>query len=261
MRKLSYPRRALTAAAATITLLTGAAVVPAAAAPTASARASGAAVLPAPATGAAPAATRPAAVDAQAPARRPVTVAGARRLPLGTTVTVMATVSTPPGAFESSFYDKGFGLLDSAAGIYVSTSFAADVRVGQRVRVTGVLADQAGLRVIRQADAAAVRVLGGPGVLRVWPVPTGAVSEATEGLLVKVSGTVVGDPVDDLPYGYKVTVDDGSGPVLVFVNTQTGIDVGALHAGDRVAVTGFSSQYDTHYEVDPRSPADIVLLN
>lgn len=67
--------------------------------------------------------------------------------------------------------------------------------------------------------------------------------------------------VAPLPYGYKVTVDDGSGPILVFVNTQTGIDVGALRAGDRIAVTGFSSQYESHYEVDPRSPADIVPLS
>lgn len=190
-----------------------------------------------------------------------VAVAGARRLPLGTTVTVTATVSTPPGAFESSFYDKGFGLLDASAGIYVSTGFAADVRVGQQVRVTGVLADQSGLRVIRPAGAAAVQVVSERGTLRVRPVPTGAVSELTEGLLVRVTGRITDDPVDDLPYGYKVTVDDGSGPILVFVNTQTGIDVGALRAGDRIAVTGFSSQYESHYEVDPRSPADIVPLS
>lgn len=254
MRHLSPAPRSMFAAVALGAAL---AVVPPALGATAAAASSSAA-----AAGPGAVDTPSAGVAVASPAP-PVTVAiaGARRLPLGTTVTVTATVSTPPGAFESSFYDKGFGLLDASAGIYVSTGFAADVRVGQQVRVTGVLADQSGLRVIRPAGAAAVQVVGERGTLRVRPVPTGAVSELTEGLLVRVTGRITEDPVDDLPYGYKVTVDDGSGPILVFVNTQTGIDVGALRAGDRIAVTGFSSQYESHYEVDPRSPADIVPLS
>jgi DNA/RNA endonuclease YhcR with UshA esterase domain len=30
-------------------------------------------------------------------------------------------------------------------------------------------------------------------------------------------------------------------------------------AGQTVSVTGFSSQFDTHYEIDPRSPDDIEV--
>jgi DNA/RNA endonuclease YhcR with UshA esterase domain len=46
--------------------------------------------------------------------------------------------------------------------------------------------------------------------------------------------------------------------LLIFVNVQTGIAMGGLNVGQAVSVTGFSSQYDTHYEIDPRSPADIT---
>ncbi len=52
-------------------------------------------------------------------------------------------------------------------------------------------------------------------------------------------------------------MNDGSGELTIFVNTQTGIDLTGLAAGQTVSVTGFSSQYDTHYEIDPRFPSDI----
>ena len=49
-----------------------------------------------------------------------VPIATARTLPLGTVVTVDGSATTPSGAFESSTFDKGFGLQDRSAGIYVS---------------------------------------------------------------------------------------------------------------------------------------------
>ncbi|HEY4848170.1 MAG TPA: hypothetical protein VIH87_10380 [Methylocella sp.] len=39
---------------------------------------------------------------------------------------------------------------------------------------------------------------------------------------------------------------------MIFVNVQTGISMSGLALGQSVSVTGFSSQYDTHYEVDPQ---------
>ncbi|UJW35732.1 hypothetical protein L3Q67_19215 [Saccharothrix sp. AJ9571] len=67
------------------------------------------------------------------------------------------------------------------------------------------------------------------------------------------------EKLTDLPYGYKFFVDDGSGGLTIFVNTQTGIDLTGLTAGRTVQVTGFSSQFDTHYEIDPRFQADVTL--
>ena len=67
-------------------------------------------------------------------------------------------------------------------------------------------------------------------------------------------------PTSDLPYGYKLSVDDGSGSVPVFVNVQTGIDVSSLKPGQKVRVIGFSSQFGTHYEIDPRWPLDVRVV-
>jgi hypothetical protein len=75
-------------------------------------------------------------------------LAVARALPLGSVVTVAGVVSTPSGAFESSFFDKGFGLQDRSAGIYVSTASDAGARVGDEARITGVLRDSFGLLIL-----------------------------------------------------------------------------------------------------------------
>jgi|SRR6266571_4460717 len=188
-----------------------------------------------------------------------ISIAQARSLPVGTTVTVNGSITTPSGAFESSFFDVGFGLQDRTGGLYVSLQTNLGVAPRAQARVTGVLQDSFGLRILIPADPADVKVHGaGP---RVTPlrVSTAVVSEATEGLLVDVVGTVSQAPTNDLPFGFLFFVNDGSGAVQIFVNVQTGIDVSALTVGQPIRVTGFSSQFDTHYEIDPRSPSDIAF--
>ena len=89
------------------------------------------------------------------------------------------------------------------------------------------------------------------------PLSSGLRNEDTEGSLVLVIGRITQAPSNDLPFGFKFSVDDGSGEALIFVNTQTGIDVTQLELGDLVSVIGFSSQFEDHYEIDPRRPSDI----
>lgn len=191
--------------------------------------------------------------------RHVVPISWARALPLGAVVTVEGTATTPSGAFESSFFDRGFAIQDRSAGIYVSTAVDLDVAPRDKVRVTGTLRDSSGLRVLVPTDPAAVRVRGTGPAVQPRRLTTGAVGEATEGLLVRVVATITRAPASDEPYGHKFFVDDGSGELTIFVNTQTGIDLTGLAVGQTVRVTGFSSQYDTHYEIDPRFPDDIAV--
>ncbi|MEV4316069.1 OB-fold nucleic acid binding domain-containing protein [Actinocrispum sp. NPDC049592] len=190
-----------------------------------------------------------------AAAGQTLTIAKARALPLGSVVTVGGTVTTPSGAFESSFFDKGFGLQDGTAGIYVSAADDVHATPGRRASVTGTLKDSFGLLILVPTDVS----LGRQG-LPVFPrwTTTAGVSESTEGRLVLVAGRVTKAPASDLPYGYKFWINDGTGEVQIFVNTQTGIDVSRYHLGQALLVTGFSGQFDTSYEVLPRSPHDIL---
>src|SRR3954453_7625131 len=113
-------------------------------------------------------------------------IAAARHLPLGTVVTIAGLASTPSDAFESSFFDKGFGLQDQTAGIFVSLQENLHVQVRRQATVTGKLQDASGLLVIVPASPADVH-LGGIGaqVIPEW-VTTDAIGETTEGLLVLV---------------------------------------------------------------------------
>ncbi|WP_410641365.1 hypothetical protein [Amycolatopsis sp. lyj-346] len=197
-------------------------------------------------------------VQAVEAAHRVVSIAQARTLPPGAVVTVDGVATTPSGAFESSFFDRGFGLQDRTAGIYVSVAADLGIAPRTRVRVTGTLRDSSGLLVLVPVGPAAVVVHGNGPAVRPLLLATGAVGESSEGRLVRVVATITRAPAPDLPYGFKFFVDDGSGELTVFVNTQTGIDLTGLAVGETVRVTGFSSQYDTHYEIDPRFPADIT---
>jgi len=188
-----------------------------------------------------------------------VTIAQARALPLGTVVTVAGSVSTPSGVFNSSFFDQGFGLQDATAGIFISLQTDLHVAPRAQALVTGTLRDASGLLVLAPSSPANVQIIrGGPAVEPLW-VDSGTVGEITEGRIVKVIGPITQAPASDLPYGYKFIVDDGSGPIQIFVNTGTQIDVSTLKVGQLVSVTGFSSQFETHYEIDPRGPGDIQV--
>lgn len=202
----------------------------------------------------------PALMAAPAQAAGVITIAEARTLPLGTVVTVLGTVTTSPGSFESSFFDKGFGLQDKSAGIYVSLQNALTTAPGAKALVTGTLKDNFGLLTLVPASGFDVVLDRKVHPVQVKRVGTAGVGETTEGRIVRVRGEITQAPVSDLPYGYKLFVDDGSGKVQIFVNVQTGIDLSGLTVGDQVNVTGFSSQFEDHYEIDPRSQDDIKVV-
>lgn len=174
----------------------------------------------------------------------------------GTTVAVMGLVTVPSGVFRSSTEDEGFAIQDQTAGIWISVKENLKFKVGQRVLVSGTLGQSHGKLQIVPNSLADVEAL--PGVK--LTVATGQVGIATLGYLISVEGTITQDGVfDDLPYGYKVFLNDGSGVVQVFLSASTNIDprVPYLKPGRQLRVTGFGSQFDTTYEVEPRDRRDL----
>ncbi len=190
-----------------------------------------------------------------------ISIADARNQPLGTVVTVEGSVTVPSGAFTASTFDQGFAIQDETAGIYVSTSQNPNLNFNRRVRVTGVLADDGfGLLILRPASLADVEKLPGGSLIKPDSVSTGDVGEATEGSLVEVTGTVTQPVRDDLPFGFSVFIDDGTGETQIFIPASTGINpfkIPFIVPGARITVVGFSGQFETQYEVLPRHRGDI----
>lgn len=201
--------------------------------------------------------TVPAAAGAQT-----IPIADARDLPLGTVVTVQGAVTVPSAAFTSSTFDRGFALQDATAGIYVSTTFDPGLNLLRRARVTGTLDDDGfGLLVLRPAAETDVVELFGFVLVPATPVDTGDVGEDTEGLLIVVEGTITRGPTNDLPFGYSVFVDDGSGETQVFIPASTGINpfrLPYIEPGRELRVRGFGGQFEAQYEVLPRILTDVL---
>ena len=188
-------------------------------------------------------------------------IGAARLAPPGSVVTVKGTVTVPSGLFVSSTFDEGFALQDKSGGIYVSAATDPGLALGDQAEVTGRLTDSFGLLVLVPTRPSDVKRKGHGRPVDAAPVSTGGVGEASEGRLVTVTGTITIAVSSDLPYGYKLYIDDGSGPVQIFVSASTGLDLSGLAPGQRIRVTGLSAQFDTTYEVQPRVQSDIALVN
>lgn len=189
-----------------------------------------------------------------------ISIAEARSLPLGTVVTIDGALTVPSGAFSSSTFDQGFAIQDKTGGIYVSTSDNLGFAPRQQVRVTGTLADTVLPGLLVLVDVTEIKAHGSSMKVKPLTVETGDVGEATEGKLVTITGTITQPVVNDLPFGFIIVVNDGSGEVNSFVCASTGIDVSGLSPGDTVEITGFSGQFADHFEVDPRFQSDIRVL-
>lgn len=188
----------------------------------------------------------------QVASNRPLPLSRAREMGPGATVLVEGVVSVPPGLF-----DGGFAIQDQTAGIWVlAPANPVPLRLGQRVLVRGTLDEPNGQLAIHPA---AIAPRGDRSVPPPHAVATGELGEAHEGSLVRIRGRVVTSPLDDSPWGWKVMVDDGSGPVLMFVDAETNVNVRGLRVGDAVEVTGFAGQYDDHHEIVPRAQEDVKV--
>lgn len=181
-------------------------------------------------------------------------IQAARSAPEGTAVTVSGVVSVPSGAMDPN--DLGFAIQSGKYGIYIHDSLGGDYQVGDTVTVTGVVGDNFGQVYGVYPDA--IAVTGSHPVHPAKPTDTADVSEETEGSLVRVRGVVTDGVTADPPYGWFFHVDDGSGPVSVFVYTGSGIDTSGIEAGDDLEITAFSGQFLDHYEINPRFQSDIV---
>src|ERR1044072_679304 len=198
-------------------------------------------------------------VASNSPNPKTISIAEARSLPLGTVVTVDGSVTVPSGAFNSSTFDQGFAIQDHTGGIYVSVPDNLGFAPRQQVRVTGQLADSFGLLVL--TNVTDTKAHGSGPKVQALPVATGAVGEATEGKLVRITGTITQPIVNDLPFGFIIFINDGSGEVHSFVCASTGIDVSGLSQGQTIEGTAFSGEFAGSFEVDPRNQDDIRIIN
>jgi DNA/RNA endonuclease YhcR with UshA esterase domain len=189
-----------------------------------------------------------------------ISIADVEKLPLGTEVTIEGTVTVASGSFGSSFSDEGFQVQDRTGGMYIAIKTDLHLTVGQKVRLKGKLTETPLKFPIIESDQNEVHVV--PGTARPKPISlaTGKVGEPAIGRLIKISGTVT-KPVDEVaPYGFRFSVDDGTGEIIAYVSTSTGISQKDLLVGQKVEMIGIGGKFNQRYQIYPRSPSDVKLI-
>jgi hypothetical protein len=186
-----------------------------------------------------------------------ISIADARALPDGSTVTISGVALS-----DASFTEGGGYLADATGGLAVLLSDGGFGR-GRLIQVSGVLDTRYQQRTLRAAGDEVVD-LGAASEPIPLSVSTGSVSEGVEAILVRVEGEIVSSATS-LTAGLAFDVDGGNGPVRVLVADVTGIDTSAWESGAMIAVVGVVGQRDatgtgtSGYRVQPRDAADVAL--
>jgi uncharacterized repeat protein (TIGR01451 family) len=170
--------------------------------------------------------------------------------------TVEGYVTMKPGTVSA----PEWVLQDLTGGIAVyDAAFIPSVSLGDFVRLRGTrgsFSNQEQLGSVVFVD----KIDSGPEVEPLLVTTGQLASGSTEGWLVQVEGVVSG--LGACSGNTTFFLNDGSGEGQIFVNTMTGVNVCqmGLENGLIARITGFSSQYNTAYQVKVRRPADVDLI-
>ena len=167
-------------------------------------------------------------------------------------VTIGGVVTVPPGILS----ERDFWIQDAngdAARVFVSST-AGDVpnlKLHENVSVRGRVVSSFGAREIRVElpDSIGAHGIGQPVAPR--PIKTGAIDFSNEGALILMEGFVARER------GREIYIDDGTGEVLVYIDSSTRIRWPRLHVGDPARIIGIITRFRGEPEILPRYQSDV----
>jgi len=185
----------------------------------------------------------------------PQTVAAARMAPEDTRATITGVITLPPGLIARTIY-----VQDATGGIkiYLRSGEYGDLVLGDQVRVTGWTRQFYGETELSVPDPAYVTYLGPGTPVSPLPITSAGLTEANEGRLVQVVGSVVKFEPQALVFG------DRSGAIRIYFPESLPwrrpyVNIGELwaaqgvlaqHSGEKVTGSG--------YQIIPRFRSDVV---
>ena len=181
------------------------------------------------------------------PPPQEVTLTQVQELDSGDRVVINGVVTVPRDVLGSTMVFVQ--TADGGVGVSIPNG-EPTVTVGQSVEVTGVVRMKQGRRQVNAA-AHGVKIVSASGTPDVPVVATDDVGPDQADQLVHVKGVV------GLVSGSRIEIDDGSGPVPIYIKSSTGIIRPKVRAGDMVDAVGITSVSTTGIRVLPRSQDDI----
>ncbi|WP_233566816.1 Ig-like domain-containing protein [Cohnella endophytica] len=187
-----------------------------------------------------------------------ISIGEARTKAVDTAVVVQGKVTSAAGGF----YDAAY-VQDDTGGIMAFNEVPpGSLKLGDTIRIYGhIQVFEDNFELIFDKFANSIVKLSSGSPVQPKSVSTAAsVSAANMGQLVKVFGTVVG-----IPDSSSFIINDGSGPVTVFVDgyiaSQSGIPVPELAIGDKIAVIGISGGYSGGTRIRVRDTSELKKTN
>ena len=191
------------------------------------------------------------------------TIAQARALPLGSTVTVEGVVTAGTGVYSSTtayFQDGTAGIVLFLGSSPFST---LDLQIGDSIRVTGVTSAFSQEMQLGGGAALEVEILGdvAPRASRTVTV-SDILANLYQGELVTVNALTI-DSLPGTPTGtnWNLRAHDATGSFIVFFDTDAGIHSSTFAVGQVWNITGEATSFNALREIKPRSAADIVLTS
>lgn len=186
------------------------------------------------------------AAKAKPPAQR-VSLRDVQELDSGDRVIIRGQVTAAVGALGSMMTF----LQDENTGVSVTIPNGEPaVKPGSRMEITGTVRLKQGRRYVAAA-AHGLKVLLAASAPKPTDVATDDVGPDQADRLVKVKGLVA------LVSGNRIEIDDGSGPVPIYLKSSTGIIRPKVKAGDTVEAVGIVNVSTSGVRVLPRSQDDI----
>ncbi len=175
--------------------------------------------------------------------------------------------TTTSGTDILKFYIQGY---DGGVQVFGYLNYSRlNLSEGDVVQVRGTIDQYNGEAELKVSSLEYITVINHTSPVSPRKVATGlfgnwTMAERIEGTLVQVNGTVT-DKYEGSTF-VKITLDDGSGGIVVFIRNSWGINTTNISVGDNITVVGIVGQYDSSspytsgYEIFPRYQSDIVKL-
>ncbi len=188
-------------------------------------------------------------------------ISDARGSAKNTRLVVRGVVTMPSGLFEPA----AAVVEDESGAIYLRLGDdAGELAVGQLIEAAGVHSTWTGMESLRISEPP--QQLGEAAVPTPLSRATGAIGEPEEARLVIVRGIAASAPRRTSAHNSYFDLDDGSGPLRVFLSPALAFDVTAIAAGARLEVRGVVLQATTGqqplrgYRLWPVTGADVRVL-
>jgi hypothetical protein len=211
----------------------------------------------------------PTASSSPSPTRSPgpshdpsvVSIAVARDAAPNSRLRVRGIVTLP-----TSVLGDGTAAIQDATGAIILrvSEEAGALAIGDLVQVDGVRSTKSGMETLRVSTPP--QVLGSPAAPAPARHATGSLGEAHEARLVVVRAAIATTPRRTTAQNLYFDVDDGSGPLRVYLTPGSGIVATSLAAGDSVELVGVLGQETSGqqplrgYRLWPRRAADVKRI-